>query len=798
MRVTLLSVCLLLVGLVRPAPAQRIEKTPAQQLVVDAEQQVALAERLRPRAPLEADQLLEKARQNLGEALRLEPAFVRAAQVLGRLLLTLKRSEEAARRLGAIRALVPGDVELALLHGVHLFRLGRTDDGAKLLEGVLKRQPDLFEATYLLAGYYYRSGDLKRALGHAKRTLEGRPKDAKMHGLCGNIHLRQGKLQEAVQAFRRVLELEPSSLVVRVNLGTVFHRLGEYEKAVDVLEKVRDKRPDLALVHHNLGGCYFKLEAFGDAADSYLTFLELEPDHASAHYYAGVSMHRLGRDEEAVPLLVRASALEPTDPWAPYAMAEIALSRGDLTTARTFADAARKRKGDSARILLLSGVVARRQTDYPVAIQTLGAAVKLDPANAPTRAELGFARILAGATDAGIDDLEAARTLDPKEPRVQSWLPVARTRRAVARASAGDSEGAQADLRRALEIRPTLADAAWNLALLQDFVGEPKAGLRTIQAALTFSPADPNLHLAAAFLLLRLGQPEVAQGELQRASGAADVGMRLLTEGGIHGAFREYDAAIAAFKRAAELGIDPGQALTHALFDRAAALLSKGEAARAVVELEKLPQQLAPVEARVRAGLMAIGKLTLDQDHRGVLRLMGLLAAGRVPRGWGLRRLQADKELVYGYLRYRLGESQKATTHLESHVKRFVDDVRGRRVLAVVLAEAAERDHSGRRYAEAAEKAARAAELDPVDPLFRHNLAVVWYTRGEHRRAAEVFRRLRGSIPEATLNLALYLDDVERKGPEALEAYREYVRSGRPAAELARRRIARKERIGGK
>ena len=789
---------LLALGWSATARADRVPGTETLRLYEEGRRLTADARRIRDGGDgAEARELFEKARGELAEALKRDPAFTRAAVALGEALLELDRSAEAVEPLEKALLVAPNDPSIKQLLGIHLFRLRKVERGTRLLEEVSRELPGRFDVHYLLAGQYYKDGRDEDALRHAKAYLDVRGGDAAVHGMVGNIHLRKGRLEDAVRSFRRVLEIDPQNVPVRVNLGNVFYQLKDYAKAIDAYERVVQKQPDLALLHYNLGSSYYALGRFEEAARRFVAFVRLEPNHAAGHYYGGAALARLRRDEEAIPLLARATALDPKDPWAPYTLARIARRRGELGEAQTAVAQALSRQPDSERILLLAGVIARQRGDTSSAVRLLLRASTMAPRSALVRAELGYARVLAGLTDTGIDDLEAARTLDGKEPRVLLWLPVARTRRAVASLGAGETAAAEADLRRALEIQPGLGDAAYDLALLRDAQGDSKGGILVVQAALNRSPSDPNLHLAAAWLLVRLGRADSAQGELQRAQGAADAGLRWLVQAAVHGAFGEFDAAIAAFKEAKDRGVDAGPAVAMARLDRAASLLGRGQAAAAASELRRMGGQLDPPEARVRAALLALALLTLDSGHAEAPELLAAVASGPAPQGWGIEAIHRDADLLSGYVRYRLGQGERALEALERHVAAEPDDRVGRRLLAVVLADLAERDHAARRYAAAAKKAERALGLTDEDSRLRHNLACIRYGQGEHAEAAATFRALLDGVPEARLNLALYLDDVAGRGSEALAHYRRYVAANGLAAEVARRRIERKERIFG-
>lgn len=585
-----------------------------------------------------------------------------------------------------------------------------------------------------------------------------------------------------------------------MNFGNVFYQLKRYERAIQIYEYVREKRPDLALVQYNLGVSYFALKRWAEASERFESFIELEPDHAKGHYYAGASLARTGQVQLAITRLARATLLDPSDPWAPADLARLAFDLGDLATAEAYVKTALDRERDEPEILMLGGLVARVRGRYPEAVNRLERAVSLAPKRAPPRAELGYARILSGDLDGGIDDLEGARTLAPTSRRVLGWLPVARTHRAIRHLNAGEAGAAEGDLRRALEVQPAMTDAAWNLGLLFDSQGRNDDGIQMLQNAQRAHPGgEPNLHLLTAYLLVRAGRAAEAQGELRDARGATDTGLRWLVQGAVHGRFGEFDAAIAAFQRAAEQGIDTTVATGFARLDKAAAQLRDGRVLDALDELRRPATQVDPEQARIAAALTVVGLLRLDRDFAAIERLLPLVEAGGIPLGWGLERLTGDVGLLRGYVRYRRGDETGALAALESWRAEHPDDPRGHRLMAVLLTDLAERDHSARRFRRAEARARRAARLRPGDPLVRHNLACILYGMGNHEEASRLFAQLAddGSVPEATINLALYYDDVAGRSEEATPLYRRYLKSKGLASELARRRLARKERIFG-
>jgi len=275
--------------------------------------------------------------------------------------------------------------------------------------------------------------------------------------------------------------------------------------------------------------------------------------------------------------------------------------------------------------------------------------------------------------------------------------------------------------------------------------------------------------------------------------------MRWLVVGALHGHFGEHGAAVAAFRQARANGAEPGDALHLARLDLAADQLRAGRTRQALTTLDGLKSRLSPPLERVRTGLEVVARLALGGDLTRIPRLMAVLAAGPIQRGWGLHKLSADAGLIAGYVAVQSGDLSTAEAALSAWQEANPKDARSRSLLATVLTRLAGRAYARRRYVRAASLMARAVALAD-EPALAHNAAVVRYARGDLEGAARVFRRLSatGSVATATLNLGLYLDDVAGVGAEAARAYRQYLAAGgRIGADIARERLSRKERILG-
>jgi len=780
--------------------ADRVKPSQTQQLYSDAMELIAEGQQEKASGnDKQSRRAFKKAHKKLSRLLALSPRYTKALTADVEVLLYLGRSADALKLLNKSPKTVAKNWKLKHLLGIHLFRAGKKKRGVRLLEQALRRDSGLFDAHYILVGYYYKENKCGKAIKHGTAYLKLRPKDPNIMGVIGNCHLKRKDLTAATKAFERVLAWDPKNLPVRVNLGNIFFQKRQYNEAIAIYNQVLKSRTDLSPVHYNLAASYYALERWTKAEQHFGESSRLEPKRASSHYFRGLSLVELDRPKQAVGHLQKAASLDRTDPWPLVALAEIAQHRKRLQEAADYAESALKRAPRNERILVLNGMIARKRKLYAKALQWYDRALASSPRNSMAYAERGFVRFQLGHTDEGIADLETARTFDRRERRVQLWLPVALTKRSVVRLRRGENALAKQDLLRAVDIRPTLNEAVWNLALLYD-AGEAIGDAQSVvRRAIQKRPAQPDLALLSAYLHVRGGQYDLALQALKRAAGASDTGLRWLVQGAVHSHFGEYDAAINALQQAASHGLNTGDTLSRVRLDRAVSLMEKKRVQAALTDLRSMELDSRASLEPVRMALMAVAHLRLGHGYNEANRLLERLRRHPNASGWGVSELLADVDLLLGYVRYRLGEEKAALKAIDRHLATSRKDAQSRRIVVAILDGLAERDHAARRFGKAAKKARRALRYAPRNARIQHNEACIQYGRGEYKKAAKVFRLLmaKKNVPEAPLNLALYLDDVAGKGGDAALLYREYIESGGTAREIARRRIERKERIFG-
>jgi tetratricopeptide (TPR) repeat protein len=362
------------------------------------------------------------ARAALDNAAALEPSAGRRAEWIYLAGYALERQgglEAAAGRYrraveGSPRATAPR-VRLALA----LLELDRTDEAKRLLDALVE-------------------DGSSAAIGH--------------FGL-GRLAARSGDPRRAARHFERALALQPGAAQVHYPLAQAYRRLGDLERARNHLERHaaagaepgRVSFPDPAveaLASAGSGGALHKLRGdelllAGDAAGAaaaYAQAVEADPTHYWARKSLALTLHQLGRVEEAERELAAALALDPAANGLPgsgvarersrlhYALGGIAANRGREDDAlERFRRAAELDPGYAephVQIGNLHGRAGRLER----ALEAFGRALELDPELAQARLQRATTLMDLGRFAEAIPELERYLASHPDDQRARALL----------------------------------------------------------------------------------------------------------------------------------------------------------------------------------------------------------------------------------------------------------------------------------------------------------------------------------------------------------------------------------------
>jgi tetratricopeptide (TPR) repeat protein len=392
------------------------------------------------------------------------------------------RHEEAAALLEEAPERQRGRLDLRERLSRQLLLAGAPERALPIAEGVVAARPEFAPARLTLA-------HVQAALGYfeaAERTLEPLELVADRHEVITDLRVRalvgQGRYEAAVAVleqrrtaidasedqveaarlaletariwwrageWRRVAEiaLEVAATAVDPDLGDAGLRLGthalvragEVEAALARLDAAEGGRPELEALRVDLLLAAGRTEA---AAAVAAPLLESWPD---APLEIGGTYQDHGLQQEALPLLERATAAAPQSIEASFRLASCRERLGELDRAvAEFRALVERAPRFSPALNYLGYLWIERGENLDEALRLVRAAVRLEPDNGAYVDSLGWGEYQLGRYPEAVLLLERAARLEPGDATVLEHL-------GDARAAAGDLPGARDAYRRALD-----------------------------------------------------------------------------------------------------------------------------------------------------------------------------------------------------------------------------------------------------------------------------------------------------------------------------------------------------------
>lgn len=144
-----------------------------------------------------------------------------------------------------------------------------------------------------------------------KTQLLLRPNDPHKRFQLGNILRKGGRLDEAIQAFTRAVTAKPDFAEAHYQLGLIYREKSDPTTALAYFNQAAAHDPKNLEALRNRAEMCAALERDEDALETWEQVLALEPNDPTAPREAGIRRYRRADYERAIPLLRRASDLEP-------------------------------------------------------------------------------------------------------------------------------------------------------------------------------------------------------------------------------------------------------------------------------------------------------------------------------------------------------------------------------------------------------------------------------------------------------------------------------------------------------
>jgi tetratricopeptide (TPR) repeat protein len=236
--------------------------------------------------------------------------------------------------------------------------------------------PPTIESARELAG----SGRLDQAVAQLDQLAAQIPEPAGVERLRGIIFYQKEQFPEAIDSFTKAAAQDGGDHESIEMHGVSLFRLGRIADAIPFLEKGRTAVENANVdPNYVLALCYADVQRYDDSRHAFAAQFGFAADSPQAYLLAGRMFLRRELREEAGVEATKALTLDPNLPLAHELLGEVALSRGDLTTAIDELEAERKINPLNPDIYDRLGDAYVRSGQYTQAQQALDRAVLLEP-----------------------------------------------------------------------------------------------------------------------------------------------------------------------------------------------------------------------------------------------------------------------------------------------------------------------------------------------------------------------------------------------------------------------------------
>ncbi len=250
-----------------------------------------------------------RAREELEQALALDPQGLRPLVLLSTLDLTQNRQEEAA---AAARRALDAHPESVGAHiaaseaAQALFDLGLSE---RLLDEALAIDPDSVHALVNRARLRFGRGDTPGAREDAARGASLAPQDAAVRSLLGFIELAEGHTDAAREHFEASSAADPELGEPHLGLGLVHFKESRPRDGLLEMLTATLLEPRVSLYQSYLGKSYYQSKRLEEGLSALDTAKRLDPRDPTPWLYASFFLRDLNRQVAAVEQLQRAIEL---------------------------------------------------------------------------------------------------------------------------------------------------------------------------------------------------------------------------------------------------------------------------------------------------------------------------------------------------------------------------------------------------------------------------------------------------------------------------------------------------------
>ena len=527
------------------------------------------------------------------ELLRADPLQMDIQTEIARTLVAAGRYEEAENAFRAVLERNPADQEVLLGLFDSSYRRGASEQAIEAMKKLAKLQPQSCNPLINLVRIYLGLDQFRPAQMHAEQCLEIFPEHAVAHHLLGVISLREGDLLPAKRKLERAINSDPNLVEALYRLATVEIQLGQKESTLRLLEKAVSLDGEHEGARYTLAQVYARMDRTDEAEQQFAEFRRIQrhkawnretneiergsvlpalpgefSDAELLGEWIGLARYLLkeGKPRDALPILMQAQRVAPTDPEAKRLTAVAHSEAGDVDAAlAAYAEA--EMHNPAAQLFLDRGALYSRLGEDALALSDIQRALSMElSALEEARARLLYSSLLKQSEE---------------------------------------FQDAEVELRRVLALNPANAIARVVLASTLLELGKPDEAAAECLRVLEENPNDASTRLLLALARIQQKQFVDASQQIERAAPSLEEsGLILQVRGKLAVAQGMRRLAIDYFTRAGQA--DPSQFEVFYLLGNQ--LLKEGKWTEAALEFEKV----TVLEPKHEQSWIQLGQIYLD------------------------------------------------------------------------------------------------------------------------------------------------------------------------------------------
>jgi len=487
---------------------------------------------------------------------KLEPQSPATALLDARLKIAHKDLEGAVAELEQVLVAAPGFNEARTVLGATLMQRGDLQQAQQQLADVVQSAPDDLAARKLLAQVRLKLGQPEQALSVLSPALSTDVLDPQLLSLYGDAATRAGDKGALIEALQRSEHERPTDTAVLLNLTAAYLAAGHAGQALSTIQKTTDdgdlrrerlliatltaaKGPEAAAAEvERLVAAHPRAPGILDLAASYYmsqgrtkdaraalhTALSLNPHDLSSQVALARIEEGSGDLKGAQHRLEAVLKAHPTALPVRLTLADLMVRAKAYDGARALLDAAGPHAGPEVKFALARVALARG--DLKAANAALDQAIAEQPGQASMIEDAGLLLMSANQFDAALARFAQATQLAPKDAGY--WLNSARAQLAL-----NQPVAARSSLDRAEELDPSSLPVISTLAYLDLRQGNGQAALARVKSRLLQHPLDPGLLQLEGDVESALHEPaaaEAAYGKAQQQRPSARLAANLYRE----------------------------------------------------------------------------------------------------------------------------------------------------------------------------------------------------------------------------------------------------------------------------